>query len=87
MSKFLLSKYTKNYSLYPNHPVEIESDFLPRIGEIIELDVPLGSFDELFVFDIRYEMTGSSLTPHVHAREWHRGDRALELQERGWLLG
>lgn len=64
---------------------ETDSSFVPRVGELIALDRKIDGFYELFVTDVTYELSNHSLTPHIKAKVWYRGDRLAELAERGWL--
>lgn len=64
---------------------EINSHFVPRVGEILHLDRKIDGFYELFVIDVTYELSNHSLAPHITAKVWHQGDRLAELAERGWL--
>lgn len=86
MGKIKIIPHTKNYVGIPHLIKEIKSDFVPRVGEIIEFSEPIDGVCELFVFDVIYSLDeNDNLTPVIKARNWLRGDRALELQEQGWL--
>ena len=85
MGKIKIIPHAKNYTLFPDLIREINSDFVPRIGEISEFDEPIQGVYELFVFDVTYCLENAALVPHVKARAWLQGDRVRELQELGWL--
>jgi len=73
---------TKNYAQIQT--LEIDIPYIPRIGEIIELENDFSEVDEFFIYDIRHKLS-KTLKPVIYAREWFNGDRYVELAQNGWL--
>ena len=71
--------------------IEIETNAVPRVGEIVNLeslassDLALGSVTTFFVDEVEWKLEGRKLIPHLTCHEWFEGDRRLELQSNGWL--
>ncbi len=73
--------------------VHIESDFVPRAGELLWVgDLPdlqhlLDSRDGFFIVEsVVYHLGHGKAVPCVTARKWLKGHRYELLQERGWLV-
>ncbi len=68
-------------------PIEIESDFIPRMGEMVNagkyLKKTRGESPHYIVESVIYELTDDGFVPHVTGRTWNTGLRAKLLQERG----
>jgi len=73
---------TKNYAIIKE--LEIDIEYLPRIGEIIQFETEFSDTDEFFIYDIIHKLT-NKLIPTIKAREWFNGDRYVELSQNGWL--
>jgi hypothetical protein len=89
MAKIYLQLETKNFSLHGNR-IEIESDIIPRVGEIIDAYEYLGGPKEevrnYIVASVIYKLTNNGFVPYITARQWWKGYRHQLLQERGWLV-
>lgn len=87
--KIKLELHTKNGALITTEPIEIESEVVPRVGEVIDLGdrspTNTGNVTTFFVLEINHVHEDSGLVPHLTCRQWWKGDRLLELQQLGWL--
>jgi hypothetical protein len=69
--------------------VKLKTDYVPRVGELINtrgfFKHQLKQSDIFFETKVIYEATRTGLVPHVTCKQWWKGDRLFELQERRWL--
>jgi hypothetical protein len=88
MGKIHIEFIAKDLSLECD-PIEIESDFVPQVGQLIDggdyVKKPSGASPYYIVSSIVYELTKNGFVPHVTARSWYKGVRSELLQQRGWL--
>jgi hypothetical protein len=89
MAKVYLQLVTKNFAL-DGDKIEIESDIIPRVGEIIDAQeycsIPKGNVSNYIVTSVIYKLTKSGFVSYISAQAWWQGFRHELLQERGWLL-
>ncbi len=88
MGKAIIQFQTKNHSLFGNS-VEISTDFIPRVGELIDagqfLEISKDEVSNFIVESVIYRLTDDGLVPHISARQWMKGYRHELLERRGWL--
>ena len=69
--------------------LEIESNFVPRVGELIDGSTYLtkngDQVSSFIVQSVVYELSKHGLVACVTARQWYKGYRYALLQDRGWL--
>ena len=66
--------------------LSVESDHVPRVGEIIDVsNLAPPKPASFFVFDVDWIAKNRKLVPRVHCRQWHEGDRRIELEQHGWI--
>ena len=71
--------------------VYFDGEAVPRVGEVVDLagypaeNLPFGEVTSFFVEDVIWAVDGARLIAHLTCRQWHEGDRRLELETRGWL--
>ena len=90
-----LKLYSKNWSQFGDKPFKVESEYVPRAGEVIEaaglLDMPSEEVTTFIVIEVTYEYTDGTLIPLVVAHQQilqehgNRDARLMELRENGWL--
>lgn len=87
MPKIVVQLKTKNHS-YINEPYSFNTDYVPRIGELIDMSHILGHSSEVnfIVRSVISVMTeNEGFVPHLVASEWYKGLRSEVLEEYGWL--
>lgn len=68
--------------------VEFKTDFVPRVGEIIDLksyhkwEKDVTTF---FVNEVTYSVEDGGLIPELECQQWWKGDRQEQLQLLGWI--
>jgi hypothetical protein len=87
MPKIRIQLKTKNYA-YMGDPYSFDTDYVPRVGELIDMAHVLGDKDNAMfivrsVVSVITEREG--LVPHLLATEWYKGLRSEVLEEYGWL--
>jgi hypothetical protein len=89
MTTAFVQLYTKNDVLLGDR-VEITTQVVPRVGELIDADEFLElsgkQVGDFIVMSVVYKLTGNGFVPYISARQWHKGFRFELLQERGWLI-
>ena len=89
MAKIFIQLISKSFDLHGDR-IEIESDIIPRVGEIIDAaeycKVPLGEVGDYIVTSVIYKITKEGFVPYITAWQWYRGHREELLQARGWLI-
>lgn len=89
MAKIYIQLESKNFALYGDR-IEIESDIIPRVGEIIDaaqyLEFRQDEVSRFMVSSLIYNLTKNGFVPYICAHQSHKGFRHKELQERGWLV-
>src|SRR5207253_2057393 len=89
MAKIYIQLVSKNFALSGDR-IEIESDIIPRVGEIIDvyeyLAIPQGQVGNYIVTSVIHKLTKNGFAAYISARQWLKGYRHELLQERGWLL-
>ncbi len=81
--------HKKNYAVIRED--EIESEYVPRVGEILELYDYCQAFDpsleitDFFIYEVKHKTIGKKLIPVIDCRQWLEGDRRTELKNLGWL--
>jgi hypothetical protein len=86
--KIFIQFCSKSDSLFGDR-IEIDTDFVPRVGELIDahdfLSLPSNQVGDFIVLSVVNKLTTGGIIPYITARQWHRGFRHELLQERGWL--
>lgn len=85
MTKVKIQFVTKNHTLI-GEPVEIETDYVPRIGELLDSEAVLRESNTTFIVtSIINKVTPSGIIPFITAQNWYKGLRAELLEQYGWL--
>jgi len=89
MPKISLQFLTKTGAYCRDAPKIIESDYVPRVGELIQ---DKHEFNEepynFIVLAVIHKVTeDGKLMPHITAQRHLYGDRLAELQRLGWIPG
>lgn len=83
----IIEFYTKNFAL--NDTKEIQSDYVPRVGETITIENCVNFLDpgdELLVHNITYIFKNNTLVPLVQCHACSGSiNRRITLEENGWI--
>ncbi len=85
-----LELWDKNWSAIGEQPFSVEADYVPRVGEIVDvagLLNDLGDPTTFIVVDALWEFADGKIVPRLKCHRWLEGDRQLELEEHGWVHG
>ncbi len=64
----------------------INSNIVPRVGEVIHINHPHSEYVELMVFDVSYAIKDDEITPIVKCHYSGDSERRLEIRKaHGWL--
>lgn len=85
MPKISISYIQKNGSTHIGKSKVVQSDHVPRVGELIRDSEMVKRVDQAIVLSVVHEVVGDSLTVHIVAQEWNQGNRDNELANSGWL--
>ncbi len=79
-------QYLSKTGAYIGNPELVESDYVPRVGELIRNpNVANNGVDNYFILSVINEVIDGALVPRVFASSWLKGRRDRELANFGWL--
>lgn len=86
MFKLKIQHIAKNGSSI-GQPIEVETSYVPRVGEIIDSESIIANESNKFfiVTSIVHKATKSNLTPYITVKNWYKGIRSDLLGEYSWL--
>ena len=87
--KIRLNLNSKNWAVFEGSPFELDTESVPRVGEIVDVGTAFGLTERdvttFIVLDLTWSNEDGTLIPTLNCHQWLDGDRKLELEESGWL--